>query len=1211
MKQLIALFTLLISFYSLTGQMVTLEPAGAGADEEVTVIFDASEGNGELMGADKVYIHHGVVLSGPDGTDWNYVIGNWGQDDGVGEMTKVPGEDDLWEITFSPTLRGYFGVPEGETIFRISCVFRSADGSVKGTLPAGEYGWGTVNSALDVYIDLNAENFVGISNPVIPFGGVAFLNQGETVPIEAYASSNVSSMKIFIDEGSGFEEKASVSSGTTLAYNYMPETSVDLGIKVTATINGEDVEDDLTYPIVLIGDSPVEALPEGLNRGINYHEEDQTKVTLVLEAPGKDFVYVVGDFTDWQVAGEYLMNKTPDGEMFWLEVNGLTPMQEYVFQYWVDGIHTVGDPYADKVADPWNDVWIEPELYPDLPVFDRQELGVATVLQTGQEPYIWSSSEEEWQRPDIDHLVIYELHVRDFLESHAYQDLIDSLSYLKRMGVEAIELMPINEFEGNDSWGYNPSFYFAPDKYYGTKNDLKAFIEAAHQEGMAVILDIVLNHAYFHNPMVKMYFDFDTWTPAADNPWFNKNYVGPYQWGYDFDHESEYTKAFMDRVNAYWLEEYHFDGFRFDFTKGFTNYAPGGSIDGFDQSRIDILKRMADKIWEVDPEAYVILEHWGPGNEEAILADYGMKMWRNRSYDYVPSMTTGSGGSFGGMDIETHVSYFNSHDERRLAEHALTEGQSSGNYDVKNPLVMYERVKMAAAFTYLFPGPKMIWQFDELGYDIDINFNGRTGRKPLPWGPDGLGYYEDSLRQYIYDAYVGILDVRNQIGPEVLADASMNHNLTGSIRRLIYNTDDIDLIVIGNFGFSQSETLIQFTQTGTWYDYFSGDSIVVEQLYETMELKAGEWHIYTSEKISDGFPGVVEIFEDPVTITPMPFTKNDEITIRFDAAKANTNGTDGLIGAEKVYIHSGVLIDHPDSISLTNIVGNLIDDGLGEMTEVEEDIWEITLVPGDYYDIPEDLDIYKLGMYFRDADNENLGMGFRNDWVYRNVASGLPFITIDPPAFGPETEITITFNAKQGNRELVGEEKVYIHSSVGTVDTENPQATAWNNAVGNWGQDDGVGEMSPVDGALDMWEITLVPKDYYGLGTGEFPYWLAAVFRNADGSKKGTGTPGPLENGFIASNQDFFIRNQGTNSVNDAEELLNIRIFPNPSSGYVNLSEFSGLLTFELFDANGKVLFNRVVEGNKVIHLPDLANGIYFYKITNEGKQKAGRLVLY
>ena len=205
---------------------------------------------------------------------------------------------------------------------------------------------------------------------------------------------------------------------------------------------------------------------------------------------------MVGDFTDWQPNDNFLMKKTPDGELHWLEVNNLIAQQEYVFQYWVEGEIKIGDPYADKVADPWNDQWIDAATYPNLPPYDKTEYGIATVLQTGQTEYQWAPSEDTWERPDIDHLVIYELLVRDFIETHSWEDLEDTLSYIKNLGVDAIELMPFNEFEGNESWGYNPSYYFAPDKYYGTKDELKHFIQTCHQHGLAVIQDMVLNHAF-------------------------------------------------------------------------------------------------------------------------------------------------------------------------------------------------------------------------------------------------------------------------------------------------------------------------------------------------------------------------------------------------------------------------------------------------------------------------------------------------------------------------------------------------------------------------------------------------------------------------------------------------------------------------------------------------------------------------------------------
>lgn len=315
---------------------------------------------------------------------------------------------------------------------------------------------------------------------------------------------------------------------------------------------------------------------------------------------------------------------------------------------------------------------------------------------------------------------------------------------------------------------------------------------------------------------------------------------------------------------------------------------------------------MADQLWKVDTKAYVILEHWGPAAEETQLGNYGMKMWRNKSYDYVPATVGNTTGSFSGMDATSHVSFYNSHDERRIAEHCLTEGRSAGSYNIKDSLIMYERVKMAAAFTYLQPGPKMIWQFDELGYDIDINFNGRIGRKPYVWGAGSLKYYNSTLRQNIYKVYQGILSIRNTIGPDKLLAAQKSHQNTGDTRRLSFNTTTIDLVVIGNFALVNSSVDPKFTQTGWWYNYFSGDSINVTNVSALINLKPGEWHIYTTKRLSNGQPNIVGIFENPVTLT---FLGNDKIKILFDATKASPGNTVGLVDADKVYYHSGVILN--------------------------------------------------------------------------------------------------------------------------------------------------------------------------------------------------------------------------------------------------------------------------------------------------------------
>merc|ERR1711974_264125 len=95
--------------------------------------------------------------------------------------------------------------------------------------------------------------------------------------------------------------------------------------------------------------------------------------------------------------------------------------------------------------------------------------------------------------------------VRDFDANRNYQDLIDRLDYFKNLNVNAIQIMPVMEYEGNESWGYNTSFHMALDKYYATENKFKEFIDICHQNGIAVILDVALNHAFGRNPMQRMW----------------------------------------------------------------------------------------------------------------------------------------------------------------------------------------------------------------------------------------------------------------------------------------------------------------------------------------------------------------------------------------------------------------------------------------------------------------------------------------------------------------------------------------------------------------------------------------------------------------------------------------------------------------------------------------------------------------------------------
>lgn len=913
-KRILISGLLWFSALMINAQIVRIEPADASGEDEIKVIYDAKQGTGGLVGESKVYMHSGVVTDGPDGTAWTYVVGNWGEDDGLGQMTPVSGQADVWEITLSPSAREYYSVPEGTNMFRLSMVFRNADGSKEGKGSPGSFEGGFVADNQDIYIDLSTGEFITINTPREQ--DVYYLINGESIQLSATASNPVSSMSVSVDQGSGFNQLASVSSGTQISFDFAPAQSFEGELKFEATIGGEQVEASQPFNVEVIDAIPVAPLPAGIKKGINYHTDD-TKVTLVLEAPGKTIAHAVGDFNNWEATDEYIMNKTPDGELFWIELTGLTPGQEYVFQYWVDGVIKIGDPYTDKVADPWNDPFIPATVHDEIPVYGRQNFGVASTFQTAQTPYDWGADEANWQRPDKEDLIVYELLIRDFIGTHDYKGMIDTLGYLKTLGVNAIELMPIMEFEGNESWGYNPMYFFAVDKYYGKKNDLKDFIKACHEQGFAVILDMVMNHAFGLNAMVHLYReDYGDYgsAPTEDNPWFNTEATHPFNVGFDFNHESPYTQDLLDSVNRYWIEEYHFDGYRFDLSKGFTQTrnTDVGRWSAYDQSRVDLLERMANKIWSYDSEAYVILEHFADGSEENALTGMGMLSWRNLVYNYyLPLGGHANQTDFNAARASTHVSYMESHDEQRqiweVQNSSDWSGRITGNYNTQATIVALDRLKQNAAFIYLLPGPKMLWQFGELGYDIDINENGRTGNKPLPWGAEGLGYYDDEERYKVYQAFSAIINLRTQ-NSEAFRNGVFTTDLSSETRRIKMESDDFDMVVVGNFGMESASYNGQFTQTGTWYDYITGDELSVNDTNLEIELLPGEFRIYTSVRKSDGFGDIVNVYNGLVT------SIGDELP----GFKYYPNPTTGMISFE------GELPQQPQMVNIYNASGQLV-----------------------------------------------------------------------------------------------------------------------------------------------------------------------------------------------------------------------------------------------------------------------------------------------
>lgn len=699
---------------------------------------------------------------------------------------------------------------------------------------------------------------------------------GVTYAVSAslFGSSDFTSISFRINNDPEQDGLAHFDAETGLFRYELPETLPSpIFFRITATdANGNTVsaQTGLVPPIVV--DMP---RPDGLRNGITYVND--TTVRFSLFAPNKNFVHLIGDFNNWLPSEDYVLyrDQVSSNEVWWwFELDGLTPGQEYLFQYLVDGDLRIADPHSELILDPSHDQHIPPSTYPNLiPYPTGQTSGIVGVIHPGRPAYEWQST--DYVRPDMQDLVLYELLVRDFIGARNYQTLRDTLDYLERLGVNAISLMPVQEFDGNLSWGYNPVFHAALDKAYGTRRAFKEFIDEAHSRGIAVIIDVVYNHVHDRSPIVQLY------GANPGNPFLNIPASHPYNVFLQMNHDHPFVHEYIDIANQRWLTEYRIDGFRFDLTKGFMTSGP---VDGYNAQRIVNLKRVADGMWAVDDSAYVILEHFAANNEEQELAQYrreegrpGMSLWQNMNRAYSQSAMgylNDSGNSSNlntsyppnrNMPLDGLITYMESHDEQWLMYRNRAYGPTSGWYNVRDLTVALERQKLVGTFFFTIPGPRMIWQFGELGYGWGINGEeclkpgdgsdgecppfapGRTSEKPLPW-TSPRQYHLDTDRQNLYKTWSALIHLRRShplfTSPDTDVTMRVGQNIAG--RQIGLELDGEYVVIIGNFGLEPMNVNPDFHVTGTWYDFFNDEEINVTNTNEPIMLRAGEARIYST-----------------------------------------------------------------------------------------------------------------------------------------------------------------------------------------------------------------------------------------------------------------------------------------------------------------------------------------------------------------------------
>lgn len=920
MKKIFFLFLLATSFGFAQQQTVTysVTPAVFEETEAITITINGNSINEATWG-----VTGNVLYMWAWAYDLNDVTqkgtplnGTWAASDEASKFTYNSGTD-TYSKTITPTTY-YNTTGIGKIGFLIKA--KNGTGDKKSQDMTAEVG------AFQVTLTAPLQN----SATIIASGGNLNIAANNSNGVASY---NLKSNGISIDTNPSTSSYSFSHTSITANQNY--ELEVTQG---TTTITKK-------FSVIVNPVSVSETLPAGLVEGINYNSGDATIATLVLDAPGKDYVYVAGSFNNWQPGSSYAMKKdaTSGSSKFWVEISGLTAGQIETYQYWVvDETPIAGSPMLVKTADPYStlvlssydDPWIPAGNYPNLPIYPMGQEREVTVLQTGQTPYIWSEATTNFVKPEKDKLVVYEVLVRDFDANRSYQNLIDRIDYFKNLKVNAIELMPVMEFEGNESWGYNTSFHMALDKAYGTADKFKEFIDLCHQNGIAVILDVALNHAFGRNPMNRMWMndpDGDGWGgPATDNPYFNTTPMHSYNVGNDFNHQQSRTKTYVKRVVKQWIEEYKIDGFRWDLTKGFTQNCPysgnGSAQDGctntYQQDRVDILKEYADYSWSLDPTHYTIFEHLGNDNEEQQWANYkinetpskGVMMWGKMTNEYNQlSMGYNSNNNIERMGYDAHgfsgkrvMGYAESHDEENLMYKNVTYGQSSNSsHNVKNLNIALSRMSAIGAVSLLVPGPKMIWQFGALGWEksiwtcnngtINTDSDGgnpagdcKLDKKPQPqWVNNWLG---DVNRNKIYYDWAKMIDLKTTepiFNVNITANSGFDIQSGNTFTPRLFLWDNAmssdqlrNVIVLSNFDVNTQNVTPDFPYKGTWYNLMDNSSIEVTSTTATIAIEAGGYRIYgnkpTSTLTTNDFEKVSDLFLYPNPATNY-FTLNNSV----------------------------------------------------------------------------------------------------------------------------------------------------------------------------------------------------------------------------------------------------------------------------------------------------------------------------------------------
>lgn len=529
-------------------------------------------------------------------------------------------------------------------------------------------------------------------------------------------------------------------------------------------------------------------------------------VTFRVWAPNASSVAVAGDFNSWSTSANPLASEGGSGN--W-SVDLASADVDDEYQYVIDGSLWRIDPWARQVTNSVGN-------------------GVIT-----DDSYSFSS----FTTPNWNEMIIYEMHVGTFNDTAGgnpgtWDSAVAKLDHLEDMGVNVVEVLPICEFAGDFSWGYNPAHLFAPESIYGTPTDMRDFVEECHDRGIAVLIDVVYNH---WGPSDLDLWQFDGWsTNNKGGIYFFQDWRAVTPWG---DTRPDYGRGEVRtyiRDNAIsWLTDYNADGLRWDSTVNIRtqNNGGGGAIaDGW-----SLMQYVNNEIDSVAPGKISIAEdlqndEWlskttgagGAGFDSQWDADFVHPM-----RDAIIASSDSARDMYDVRDAITHyyngdhvqrVVYTESHDEVANGKARVPEEIWPGN---ATSWASKKRSTLGAAITFTSPGIPMIFQgqeFLEDGYFQDTD--------PLDWS-------KATTFSGIVDLYSDLIYLRRNLGGKTAGLSGNNvnvHHVNNTNKLVAYHRwnsggSGDDVIVLANFSSTgYSSYNIGFPSGGTWKVRFNSDS---------------------------------------------------------------------------------------------------------------------------------------------------------------------------------------------------------------------------------------------------------------------------------------------------------------------------------------------------------------------------------------------------